>query len=187
MPDFRTQVREAFKATRHPLDEDIVEELSQHAEATFEALRADGVLPDEAEARVQRMLRDWCADPAALNRRPRRATAVVPPASSRGFAAGALADVAYAWRLLRSRPGHGVVTILTIALGVSAVTTLFSVANGVLLRPLSWATGEGLVRVSETRGGREGRVPGTLMNGTFLSWADAPQTIQESRRGTPVR
>ena len=34
------------------------------------------------------------------------------------------------------------VTIATIAIGVAAVTTLFSVANGVLLRPLSWGTGE---------------------------------------------
>jgi predicted permease len=58
------------------------------------------------------------------------------------------------------------------------VTTLFSVAHGVLLRPLSWATGDGLVRVIESRGGRQGRVPGTMMNGSYLAWADAPQTIE---------
>lgn len=92
-------------------------------------------------------------------------------------AAGALADAVYAWRLLRSQPGHAALTILTIALGVGAVTTLFSVANGVLLRPLPWASGEGLVRVVESRGGREARVPGTMMNGSYLAWAESPQTI----------
>lgn len=92
---------------------------------------------------------------------------------------GALADVIYGVRLLRAQRGTAALTILTIALGVGGVTTLFSVANSVLLRPLSWVTGEGLVRVIETRGGREGRVPGTMMNGTYLAWADAPQTIED--------
>ena len=58
------------------------------------------------------------------------------------------------------------------------MTTLFSVAYGVLLRPLPWGNTERLVRLSETRGGREGRVPGTMMNGSYLAWADAPQTLE---------
>ena len=70
------------------------------------------------------------------------------------------------------------ITILTIALGVGAVTTLFSVAYGVLLRPLPWGDTERLVRLSETRGGRQGRVPGTMMNGSYIAWADAPQTLE---------
>ena len=81
-------------------------------------------------------------------------------------------------RLLRAKPGYAAVTILTIALGVGAVTTLFSVAYGVLLRPLPWGNTERLVRLSETRGGRQGRVPGTMMNGSYLAWADAPQTLE---------
>jgi predicted permease len=88
-----------------------------------------------------------------------------------------MSDLHYGWRLLRARPGYAAMTILTIALGVGAVTTLFSVAYGVLLRPLSWANGDGLVRVIESRGGREGRIPGTMMNGSFLAWAESPQTI----------
>jgi putative ABC transport system permease protein len=87
-------------------------------------------------------------------------------------------DVIYGLRLLRKSPGYAAVTILTIALGVGAVTTLFSVAYGVLLRPLPWGNTERLVRLSESRGGREGRVPGTMMNGSYLAWADAPQTLE---------
>jgi putative ABC transport system permease protein len=89
-----------------------------------------------------------------------------------------MSDLAFGLRLLRARPGYAAMTILTIALGVGAVTTLFSVAYGVLLRPLSWANGDGLVRVVESRGGRQGRIAGTMMNGSFLAWSESPQTIE---------
>jgi putative ABC transport system permease protein len=88
-----------------------------------------------------------------------------------------LSDLVQGLRVLKTQRGSAALTILTVALGVTAVTTLFSVANGVLLRPLSWASGDRIVRVIESRGGREARVPGTLLNGSYLSWADAPQTI----------
>src|SRR5688572_27845818 len=92
--------------------------------------------------------------------------------------AGAMSDLQYGLRLLRAQPGASLVTVLTIALGVGAVTMLFSVAYGVLVRPLPWGDTERLVRLSETRGGREGRVPGTMMNGSYRAWADAPQTLE---------
>ena len=87
-------------------------------------------------------------------------------------------DALYGVRVLRAQPGAALVTILTIALGVGAVTTLFSVAYGVLLRPLPWGDTDRLVRLSETRAGREGRVPGTMMNGSYIAWANAPQTLE---------
>jgi hypothetical protein len=44
-------------------------------------------------------------------------------------------DTRYALRGLRREPGFAIVAIITIALGVGATTTLFSVTYGVLLRP----------------------------------------------------
>jgi putative ABC transport system permease protein len=88
-----------------------------------------------------------------------------------------LQDARYGLRLLRREPGFTLVAILTIALGVGATTTLFSVADGVLVKPLPWPGSERLMRVTETRQGRIGRVRGTIMNGTFLAWADHPTTI----------
>ncbi len=101
---------------------------------------------------------------------------------------GALADAAYGVRMMKSQPGATLVTILTIALGVGAVTTLFSIANGVLLSPLPWSDTDRLIQITETRGGRSGRVPGTILNGTYLAWADAPQTIEGigAYRDTPM-
>ena len=176
-PDWLHEIERAFAGTT--LDRDILEELAHHAESTYEALRADGLGKDEATARIDALIAGWRSNPRALARVIKRAPAVAPPAASgSNLFAGAFADAVYGLRLLRAQPGAALVTILTIALGVGAVTTLFSVAYGVLLRPLPWGATERLVRLSETRGGREGRVPGTMMNGSYLAWADAPQTIE---------
>ncbi len=88
-------------------------------------------------------------------------------------------DVRYAVRLLRRQPGIAALAILTLALGIGATTMLFSVAYGVLLKPLPWSDAAELVRVTETREGRTGRVLGTVSNGTFLAWRDHRSTIED--------
>src|SRR5688572_21629066 len=175
MPDIHARVRAAFASSA--IDDDVIVELAQHAESAYHELRASEVSEQDALARIDRLIDGWRTDPKSLQRIVRRATVVVPPSASQAFFSGAAADAIYGLRLLRARPGYAAITILTIALGVGAVTTLFSVAHGVLLRPLSWATGDGLVRVIESRGGRQARMPATMLNGSYLSWADAPQTI----------
>ena len=172
----RDRIEAAFSGVL--IDRDVLDELAQHAESTYEAFRADGLTADEAGARIDALIAGWRRDPAALNRVVKRAPAIVPPPPVTSVLAGSMADVIYGFRMLRARPGAAAVTILTIALGVGAVTTLFSVAYGVLLRPLPWGDTERLIRVSETRGGREARVPGTIMNGSYVAWADNPQTIE---------
>src|SRR5687768_1152252 len=175
----RDRVRAAF--VNVPVDPDVLEELAQHAESTYAEFRADGLSEGDARARIDQLIDGWRRDPSALHRVAKRSLVVVPPPATPepwpSSIAGSMADLLYGLRILRARPGAAAVTILTVALGMGAVTTLFSVAYGVLLRPLPWGDTERLIRLSETRGGREARMPGTIFNGSYVAWADNPQTI----------
>ena len=91
---------------------------------------------------------------------------------------GILHDLRYAVRLIRREPGHAATAVIAIALGIGATTTLFSVTYGVLLKPLPWSEPERLVRLEERRGGRTGRIPWTITNGTYLAWQDSPATLE---------
>ena len=87
-------------------------------------------------------------------------------------------DLRHAARMLAREPGYTAVALVGIALGIGATTTLFSVAYGVLLKPLPWPEPDRLVRLEERRGGRPGRIPWTITNGTYLAWTEAA-TVEE--------
>jgi predicted permease len=59
-----------------------------------------------------------------------------------------LQDARYAWRALRQRPGFAAVTLATLALGIGATTVMFTVLDGVLLKPLPYPDPERLVAVA---------------------------------------
>ena len=60
-----------------------------------------------------------------------------------------LQDIKYGVRTLAKNPGYAVLAILTLGLGIGANTAIFSVINGVLLKPLPYEHGDRLVLVRQ--------------------------------------
>src|SRR6202046_4483702 len=58
-------------------------------------------------------------------------------------------DFRYALRNLYQRPGFTAVALLTLALGTGATTVMFTVINGVLLKPLAFPEHDRLVSLQE--------------------------------------
>ena len=74
---------------------------------------------------------------------------------------GLIQDVHYAVRALVSRPLHAALTIIVLALAIGANTTVFSIYNGLFLRPLPFPDDDRLVAVYNTYPGLNLEFAGT--------------------------
>jgi hypothetical protein len=122
---------------RAPTDDKLDRELKFHLEQHARDLIARGW--DPAEARRQAQLAIGGVDQVKEECRDQRSTRWLSDVAQ---------DARYALRLLRHTPGFAAVTLLTLALGTGATTVMFTVIDGVLLKPLPFAAPHELVAVS---------------------------------------
>lgn len=88
-----------------------------------------------------------------------------------------LQDLRYAARTLLKSPGFTIVAVLTLALGIGANTAIFSVVDGVLLRPAPFADIDRLMMVWQTdRASGTTREPTSLPD--YLDFRDRSQTFE---------
>ena len=76
-------------------------------------------------------------------------------------------DVRYAFRGLRKTAGFTLVAVLTLAIGIGATTAVFSVINGILLRPLPYPDQDRLVALSNVYANRPEN--SAMVSGTDVS------------------
>lgn len=87
-------------------------------------------------------------------------------------------DFRYGARMLRTRPGFAAVAVLTLALGIAANTTIFSVVNAVLLRPLPYKEPDRLMTVWEAFLNAPG-VQNPAAPSNFIDWRDQSTSFEE--------
>jgi putative ABC transport system permease protein len=123
---------------------DLDDELRDHIESTVEALIARGMTRDDARAEALRRFGDVGRVRSEVRRLDDRHLVSTRRATSiESF----VYDLRHAARGLRRSPGFALVAVLSIALGIAANATVFSVVNALLLRPIPGTHGDRLVRL----------------------------------------
>jgi predicted permease len=157
--------------SRRPQYGELSEEIQSHIDEKIEELVADGMSKEEARlaalqefgnvSLTQEKSLDVWAWPLIEN---------------------LLSDIRYGLRTLRNNPVFTIVALLTISIGIAANTTVFTVVNSVLLRPLLYPHAEELVALHQIAPGAEGLADfenGLLLSPSmYFTYAEQNRTFQ---------
>jgi predicted permease len=124
---------------RTQADEELRQELESFIEITAEQYVAQGMDPDEARRAARRKLGN-----------PTRIREEVYEMNTAIFLESMVRELRHSVRMLRRSPSFAVTAILTLALGIGATTAIFSVVNGVLIKPLAYPEPDAVVRVGHS-------------------------------------
>src|SRR5215470_115556 len=123
---------------RGKMEEQLDKELSFHLEEHTADLIAQGLDPEEARRQASLALggpeqvKEWCRD-----------------ARGTRWLEDLLQDLRYGARMLLNKPGFALIAVITLAAGIAANTTIFSLADATILRPFNFPNQDRLVMVWE--------------------------------------
>ena len=84
-------------------------------------------------------------------------------------------DIRYGLRMVMANPTFSIIAILALALGIGVNSAIFSVVNGVLLKPLAYKDPDQLVRIWEKWGGFD---QGSVAYPNFKDWRERNQSFE---------
>src|SRR6516165_3116720 len=140
------RLKSLFRRTR--VERELDDELRFHLEQLVREKVAQGMIPEEAryaalhELGRMEQIKEECRDMRGVN-----------------YIENFLQDIRYGLRQLRRSPGFTAVVILSLALGIGANTTIFSLIDAVMLKMLPVQQPEQLVLLNWASQGRPGIMP----------------------------
>jgi putative ABC transport system permease protein len=169
MPRRFTQLRLLLRSLirGRQVEQDLDQELQYHVERQIEEGLAEGLAPEEARYAALRALgaitqnKEECRDMRRVN-----------------WMEDLAQDLRHGARRLRKNPAFTVVAVLVLALGIGANTAMFSVAYGILLRPLPYVDAE-RVAVVYMRFFPRDFAFGTLCIRDYLMWKENNHAFED--------
>lgn len=154
MPEWEDKVRERLGVLnlQGAREAEIVEELARHVDDRYAELLAEGHTPDRARSLAIEELESEERLAAGLRgiRKNVHAEMVGMGTGGASMMTSTWHDVKVAFRMIRQKPGFSAAVIFMLSLGVAGNAAIFSIFNGLFLRPLPFAQAERLVDLDET-------------------------------------
>jgi putative ABC transport system permease protein len=153
MPDWKQIVRERLQGSKldGARESEIVDELAEHLEDRYNALRSAGAPESEARQQALEELNgsQLLAEELRKFRRPAGPEPIGIPALGH-YVSGFRSDMKLALRNIRTKPAFSLLVMGMLALGVAGNAAIFSIFNGLFLRPFPFPEAERLIDLDET-------------------------------------